>query len=629
MDKHVPKYEPDGSIDCDASHWQNFTAQEMLQVEVSGPSGRQSHIAINQQNAELAQNFGSTLSLGHQQDIMAERSLGKSEEPHGFVDYQVGLDAEGFDNYGRNLHLARSQGAGLLRGTHEKISAPRSLGDNGHHQSCGTGREHRLSFQGLQGNPVSQSIHDTPSDTCNKTGGSQGVLSHWTLHTRPSTRRAGEGRSAIEAALNPYSAHATGPTANAHNDAEKDHPTCNGLHAAHILHDSFGIPLVSRNVHSRFANNLPVQNFYHDPSNAYTAGGQGQPIQHNPRDILAARYHRHANSIPGDIGGQGNPLSEGSLLARKFDDDPNKMLEAQGLHNNPPFIYNTRGCASSAPRKLYDAYGNVSSPQNCHRNVPRNVFNEPVQLPIQAGSSDHVSRCLTTLHTTSTTSASSVPADQATDHHDDYNHQHPHQQSNNFSIRTTPCSSSSSSSVFGSNEPSIGTTTYVSITSPPTTKLLHSSANSIAASSQRNQPLTGPSLSKDHSPSSLSSASSSSSNTYTVDMFPPRGIVISDADIERAMAYCFDRGNGQFTRLVPVDVLPFPLRDLPSRVTSDEGLIVLPVPRVVGPDGQSANAQLVLHVAGNNVTVSSASFQVCVLTFPARVAFVMTSFGVD
>ncbi|KAJ4396262.1 hypothetical protein N0V93_000481 [Gnomoniopsis smithogilvyi] len=85
-------------------------------------------------------------------------------------------------------------------------------------------------------------------------------------------------------------------------------------------------------------------------------------------------------------------------------------------------------------------------------------------------------------------------------------------------------------------------------------------------------------------------------------MFPARGIVISDADMERAMAYCFDRGNGQYTRLVPVDVLPFSLRDFPARLTSDEGMIVLPVPRNVGPDGQSANTQMIPHVAVHNVT---------------------------
>lgn len=81
------------------------------------------------------------------------------------------------------------------------------------------------------------------------------------------------------------------------------------------------------------------------------------------------------------------------------------------------------------------------------------------------------------------------------------------------------------------------------------------------------------------------------------------------------MAYCFDRGNGQYTRLVPVDILPFSLRDIPARVSSDEGMIVLPVPRMVGRDGQPANVQLIPHVTGNNVTVSSAHFQVSVYTF--------------
>ncbi|KAF3761128.1 hypothetical protein M406DRAFT_334735 [Cryphonectria parasitica EP155] len=76
-------------------------------------------------------------------------------------------------------------------------------------------------------------------------------------------------------------------------------------------------------------------------------------------------------------------------------------------------------------------------------------------------------------------------------------------------------------------------------------------------------------------------------------MFPPRGIIVSDGDMDQAMSYCYDRGDGQFTRLVPVDSLPFSLRNMPARVTTDEGMIVLPVPRMRGPDGQPADSQLV------------------------------------
>lgn len=91
-------------------------------------------------------------------------------------------------------------------------------------------------------------------------------------------------------------------------------------------------------------------------------------------------------------------------------------------------------------------------------------------------------------------------------------------------------------------------------------------------------------------------------------MFPPHGIVISEVDVELAMAYCFDRGNGQYTRLVPIDILPFSLRDLPARVSSHEGMIVLPVPRMVDPDVQRGNVHLSPYVSGNNFTVSSAAF---------------------
>ncbi|KAI3398198.1 hypothetical protein diail_9675 [Diaporthe ilicicola] len=76
------------------------------------------------------------------------------------------------------------------------------------------------------------------------------------------------------------------------------------------------------------------------------------------------------------------------------------------------------------------------------------------------------------------------------------------------------------------------------------------------------------------------------------NMHPQTGKMIADGDMEKAMCYCYDRGGGQFTRLVPVDMLPVDLQDIPRRVNTDEGMIVLPVPRQPGPDGQLANIQL-------------------------------------
>ncbi|KAL1878167.1 hypothetical protein Daus18300_002083 [Diaporthe australafricana] len=75
-------------------------------------------------------------------------------------------------------------------------------------------------------------------------------------------------------------------------------------------------------------------------------------------------------------------------------------------------------------------------------------------------------------------------------------------------------------------------------------------------------------------------------------MHPQTGKIIADGDMDLSMAYCYDRGGGQFTRLVPVDILPIDLKDIPRRVTTDEGMIVLPVPRMGGPGNQLANIQL-------------------------------------
>lgn len=54
---------------------------------------------------------------------------------------------------------------------------------------------------------------------------------------------------------------------------------------------------------------------------------------------------------------------------------------------------------------------------------------------------------------------------------------------------------------------------------------------------------------------------------------------VAAADMDNAMSHCYDRGNGQYTRLVPVDMLPVELRNIPRRVNTDHGMIVLLVPR--------------------------------------------------
>lgn len=57
-------------------------------------------------------------------------------------------------------------------------------------------------------------------------------------------------------------------------------------------------------------------------------------------------------------------------------------------------------------------------------------------------------------------------------------------------------------------------------------------------------------------------------------------------------AYCFDRGNGQYTRLIPADMLP-PLVDIPALQQGCLGMTVLPCPTGLAPNGRSSNLERV------------------------------------
>lgn len=57
-------------------------------------------------------------------------------------------------------------------------------------------------------------------------------------------------------------------------------------------------------------------------------------------------------------------------------------------------------------------------------------------------------------------------------------------------------------------------------------------------------------------------------------------------------AYCFDRGNGQYTRLIPADMLP-PLVDIPALQQGFLGMTVLPCPTGLAPNGRSSNLERV------------------------------------
>lgn len=74
--------------------------------------------------------------------------------------------------------------------------------------------------------------------------------------------------------------------------------------------------------------------------------------------------------------------------------------------------------------------------------------------------------------------------------------------------------------------------------------------------------------------------------------YPTPG-AFSDLQLDTSYGYCYDRGNGQYTRLVPVDMLP-PLKDIPALQQGCSGMIVLPQPRALPPNGRSSNADTVL-----------------------------------
>ncbi|KAI0406041.1 hypothetical protein F4802DRAFT_131438 [Xylaria palmicola] len=66
---------------------------------------------------------------------------------------------------------------------------------------------------------------------------------------------------------------------------------------------------------------------------------------------------------------------------------------------------------------------------------------------------------------------------------------------------------------------------------------------------------------------------------------------ISDAQLDSSFAYCFDRGNGKYTRLVPADMLPAFL-GIPAIQQSCGGMVVVPQPRGLPPNGYSSSIEL-------------------------------------
>ncbi|KAI1355093.1 hypothetical protein F5Y01DRAFT_311013 [Xylaria sp. FL0043] len=63
-----------------------------------------------------------------------------------------------------------------------------------------------------------------------------------------------------------------------------------------------------------------------------------------------------------------------------------------------------------------------------------------------------------------------------------------------------------------------------------------------------------------------------------------------EAQLDDNFAYCYDRGNGQYTRLIPADMLPS-LQDIPAIQQGCAGMIVLPQPRGLASNGRSSNTE--------------------------------------
>ncbi|KAK4228748.1 hypothetical protein QBC38DRAFT_474227 [Podospora fimiseda] len=79
---------------------------------------------------------------------------------------------------------------------------------------------------------------------------------------------------------------------------------------------------------------------------------------------------------------------------------------------------------------------------------------------------------------------------------------------------------------------------------------------------------------------------------------------------DNAVGYCFVRPDGNRTRLIPADLLPFSLQGVPAVENDNPNLVELPVPVGIGPDGRNTNTQrLVLSPQrGRNADAIQASY---------------------
>ncbi|KAK4153913.1 hypothetical protein C8A00DRAFT_33314 [Chaetomidium leptoderma] len=128
----------------------------------------------------------------------------------------------------------------------------------------------------------------------------------------------------------------------------------------------------------------------------------------------------------------------------------------------------------------------------------------------------------------------------------------------------------------------------------------HSSAGSFGASTSGYSPssvnMTPSSVSTDLVASQISSLSLRGANNTPMNHGHDNGNGHGHATFPvtlpvDTLGYCFVRPNGTRTRLVPVDMLPYPLRGIPAQESGNDRLVALPVPAGVSVDGRSSNTQ--------------------------------------
>lgn len=88
---------------------------------------------------------------------------------------------------------------------------------------------------------------------------------------------------------------------------------------------------------------------------------------------------------------------------------------------------------------------------------------------------------------------------------------------------------------------------------------------------------------------------------HAAPMSYPNMASLLESQLDSCYAYCFDRGNGQYTRLIPADMLP-PLQNIPAIQQGCHGMIVLPALRVFPSNSRSGNIEPVTRRVRNPLT---------------------------